>query len=143
MIRNVVDIEKIKCKKDFFVWFIMNCFPKGIDEENDMSMYEVIEENYSFDTNWVNKLTNYYDGVFEENDGYVDNPNSLIAHLNNQCELIIEFHPGDVIFFMNNIKVGCTGLDYSIEAISFDEYIELTKNLCYENKLFCNCSEPR
>lgn len=100
MIRNVVDIEKIKCKKDFFVWFIMNCFPKGIDEENDMSMYEVIE-NYSFDTNWVNKLTNYYDGVFEENDGYVDNPNSLIAHLNNQCD----WDGSDIFSFSNWIGV--------------------------------------
>ena len=113
------------------MWFIMNCFPKGLDEENDMSIYDVIEENYSFDMDCFNKFTNYYDGVFEENDGYVDNPNSIIVQLNNHNELIIEFHPGDVIFFMNNIKIGCTGPDYSIGVIPIDEYIELTKGLCY------------
>ncbi len=134
--RNIVNIEEVICKKDFFVWFIMNCFPEGLDKENDMSIYDVIEENYSFDIDWFNKFTNYYDGVFEENDGYVDNPNSIIVQLNNHNELIIEFHPGDVIFFMNNLKIGCTGPDYSIGVIPIDEYIELTKDLCYENKLF-------
>ena len=134
--RNIVDIRDITCKEDFFVWFIMNCFPKGLDEENDMSIYDVIEENYSLDIDWFNKFTSYYDGVFEENDGYIDNPNSIIVQLNNHKELIIEFHPGDVIFFMNSIKIGCTGAHYSIGAIPMDEYIELTKDLCYENKLF-------
>lgn len=134
--RNIVNIGEVICKKDFFVWFIMNCFPAGLDEENDMSIYDVIEENYSFDMDWFNKFTNYYNGVFEENDGYVDNPNSIIVQLNNHNELIIEFHPGDVIFFMNNLKIGCTGPDYRIGVIPIDKYIELTKDLCYENKLF-------
>ena len=114
----------------------MNCFPEGLDEENDMSIYDVIEENYSFDMDWFNKFTNCCDGVFEENDGYVYNPNSIIVQLNNHNELMIEFHPGDIIFFMNNIKIGCTGPDYSIRAIPMDEYVELTKDLCYESKLF-------
>ena len=37
---------------------------------------------------------------------------------------------------MNNLKIGCTGSDYSIRVIPIDEYIKLTKDLCYENKLF-------
>ena len=131
-----VNIEKVICEKDFIAWFIMNCFPEGLDEENDMSIYDVMEDNYSFDVDWFNKFNNYYDGVFEENDGYVDNPNSIMVQLNNHKELIIEFHPGDIIFFMNNLKIGCTGPDYSIRVIPVDEYIKLTKDLCYENKLF-------
>ena len=133
--RTIVDIEDVKCKKDFFVWFIMNCFPEGLDEENDLSIYDVIEENYSFDMDWFNKFTNYYDGVFEENDGYVDNPNSIMVQLNNHNELIIEFHPGDIIFFMNNVKIGCTGPDYKIRVLSIDEYMEFTKDLGCECEL--------
>ena len=101
--RNIISTEEVICEKDFFAWFIMNCFPEGLDEENDMSIYDVMEDNYSFDMDWFNKFTNYYDGVFEENDGYVDNPNSIRVQLNYHKELIIEFHPGDVIFFMNNL----------------------------------------
>ena len=134
--RNIVNIEEVINKRDFFVWFIMNGFPEGLDKDNDISIYDIIEENYSFDMDWLNKFTNYYDGIFEKNDGYVDNPNAIIVPLNNHNELCIEFHPGDVIFFMNDKKIGCTGPDYSIRVIPIDEYIELTRDLCYENKLF-------
>lgn len=133
--RNIVNVEDVMSKEDFVAWFIMNCFPEGLDEENDMSIYDVMEENYSFDTEWFNKFTCYYDGVFEENDGYVENPNAISVHLNNHNELTIEFHPGDIIFFMNDFEIGCTGPDYRIKVISFAEYCELTRNLGYENKL--------
>lgn len=134
--RNIVKIDKLMKRKDFIVWFIMNCFPEGVDEESDMSIYDVIEENYIFDMDWFNNFTNYYDGVFEENDGYVDNPNSIVVLLNNNNELIIEFHPGYVIFFLNNIEIGCTGPHYNIKSISFNKYIELTENVEYDGKLF-------
>ena len=73
------------------MWFIMNCFPKGLDEENDMSIYDVIEENYSFDMDCFNKFTNYYDGVFEENDGYVETvPGKGVYIANKNKEIIKE-----------------------------------------------------
>lgn len=134
--RNILNLEDVMYKKDFFVWFIMNCFPEGIDEENDMSIYDVIEENYSFDMDWFNELTNFYEGVFEDNDGYTDNPNSFSVYLNNNNELSIEFHPRDVIFFMNDSKIGCTEPDYSIKTVSFSKYLDLTEGLSYESQLF-------
>ena len=133
--RNILNVEEVLCKKDFFIWFIMNSFPVGVDEKNDMSIYDVIEENYTFDMDWYNKFTRYYDGVFDETDGYVDTPNAIFVPLNNG-ELIIEFHPGDIIFIMNNKKIGSTGADYNIGAITMDEYMDLTNNLPYETKLF-------
>lgn len=136
VVRNIVNTEEIICKKDFFVWFIMNCFPEGLDEENDMSIYDVIGENYFFDIDWFNGFTNYYEGVFEENDGYIDNPNSILIKLNNHNELVIEFHPGDIVFYINNEKIGCTGSDYIIRVIGMNKYMELTKDLTYESKLF-------
>ena len=134
--RNILATEAVTSKENFMIWFIMNCFPEGIDEESDMTVYDVIEDNYSFDSEWFDHLTNYYDGVFEENDGYTDNPNSLKVNLNNHNELLVEFHPGDIIFFLNNKEIGCTGPNYEIKAIPFDEYIELTKNLDYYKQLF-------
>ena len=135
MKRNILSIEEVINKKDFIPWFIMNCFPEGLDEANDMSIYDVIVENYSFNVEWYNQLTNYYDGVFDEGDGYVDNPNAISIPLNNN-ELLIEFHPGDVLFYMNAIEIGRTGPDYNIGVISFNEYIDLTRDLSYETKLF-------
>ena len=134
--RKIKSIEEVTSKENFMIWFIMNCFPEGIDEETDMSMYDLIEEEYSFDTEWYDNFTNFYDGVFEENDGYVDDPNAIMIELNNHNELIIEFHPGDVIFFMNDSQIGCTGPEYEIKAITYKEYKELTKDLSPEKKLF-------
>ena len=66
----------------------------------------------------------------------MDDTDSIMIELNNHNELIIEFHPGDVIFFMNNCQIGCTGPEYKIKAITFKEYTELTKDLSLEKKLF-------
>ena len=40
--RNIISVEKIMCDKNFIMWFLMNNFPEGIDEENDLSMNEII-----------------------------------------------------------------------------------------------------
>jgi hypothetical protein len=89
--RNIVNIEEVINKRDFFVWFIMNGFPEGLDKDKDMSIYDVIEENYSFDMDWFNKFTNYYDGIFEENDGYVDNPNAIIISYSDEDLIYMQY----------------------------------------------------
>ena len=33
--RNIISVEKIMCDKNFIIWFLLNNFAEGIDEEND------------------------------------------------------------------------------------------------------------
>ena len=62
--RELVDIKVFENSKDIFIWFLMNGFPEGLDEENDMALAEIIEEVFIIDTKTVDEFTGYYDGVY-------------------------------------------------------------------------------
>ena len=46
--------------------------------------------------NWYNKFTGWHPGIFDESDGYSDDPGSIRIALANGIELRAEFHPGDM-----------------------------------------------
>jgi len=80
-------------------------------------------------------LTQYYDGVFDEYDGYVECPNAIRLDLNgNTYE--VEFHPGDTVYYLNGEQLGCTGPEYSIRKISLDQFKEFSKDISCKEKLF-------
>ena len=65
----MVSLEDLEFKnKKFWTGFIISSFPTSLNEETDMTLYELIEENemVHIDINWWNDFTKYYDGVFEE-----------------------------------------------------------------------------
>ena len=64
-------------------------------------MTELIQEKCILDKDWIDNLTSYYDGVFDENDGYVDTPKAVAIKLSNGDEFCVEFHPGDTIYYIN------------------------------------------
>ena len=70
--------------KYFGVWFLMNNFPEGINILNDCSIAEIVEENCNIEKAWVDDLTGYYHGVFEENDVYVENPKTIMLRLSSE-----------------------------------------------------------
>lgn len=123
--------------KDFWTNFIMTSFPTSLDTEADEGLCEMIEENDSIvtDINWWTNFTKYYDGVLEESDGYIDDPETLVCPLTGTQTLKIEFHPGDTVFYVNNKQIGCTGGEYSIQVFPFSDllkYMELRK----DNRIF-------
>ena len=71
-------------------------------------MTELIQEKCILDKDWIDNLTSYYDGVFDENDGYVDTPKAVAIKLSNGDEFCVEFHPGDTIYYINDVQIGCT-----------------------------------
>ena len=75
--RELVDISLIEDCKDILLWFLMNGFPEGLDEDSDKAITEIIEEHFDIDRNVIDEFTGYYDGVFDDNDGYVDAPKSV------------------------------------------------------------------
>ena len=85
-------------------------------------------ENGMLDTSWWDKFTKYYDGVLEESDGYVDEPEILICELAPIQTLKIEFHPGDTVYFINDKQIACTGGHYDIQVIPFKELLNSIKD---------------
>ena len=67
--------------RDFWVGYMATSFPTAWEEETDMSLTELMIENGMCDTGWWDNFTKYYDGVLEESDGYVDEPETLICEL--------------------------------------------------------------
>ncbi len=54
---------------------------------------------------WWNEFTGWYPGIFEESDGYSDDPATVRVALANDVELRIEFHPGDNDWFLRGAAV--------------------------------------
>lgn len=123
--------------KSFWPGFIVSSFPTSLDEEADMGLWELIGENelVDIDIDWWNDFTKYYDGVLEETDGYIDEPEMLICKLTDAQTLRIEFHPGDIVYYVNDKQIACTGGEYKIQIFPFADllkYMESQK----DNRLF-------
>ena len=131
--RNIISYESIKDNNDFWLYFIMTNFPESLDEITDKTCMEIIEENYTMNEEWINKFIKCYDGIFDESDGYVDNPNTLKIILATRDIFYIEFHAGDTIYYINDEEIGCTGPHYQIKKIDLEEYLNYTDML--DNKI--------
>lgn len=129
--RKIVKYDDIKENKDFWRYFFCVNFPCAEDEDSDMSLLEIIEEKYDISKKWQDEFTGFYEGVFDKNDGYVNNPSTLEIELKKGIYLFIEFHPGDTMYFLNDNKIGCTGPEFFIRKISWTDFE------CYTRELDC------
>ncbi len=64
--------------KKFWTGFVATSFPAALDEASDMSLDEIVEENGLDDCDWWDAFTGYYEGILEESDGYLENPQTLV-----------------------------------------------------------------
>jgi hypothetical protein len=121
----------------FWSMFFSKCYPNGYYQEKDIELSEYIRTKYNLSLDWVDEFTKYYDGVLDDEDGYVENPRKVSLELNDKNLLEIEFHPGDTIFYLNKENIGCTGPHFYIHKISWVELNELiVKSIFFEDKFF-------
>lgn len=109
MIRQISIHEVEFSNLNFWNYFFHVGFPRGYNTETNMTVGEMVDEIMPYNIEWVDRFTQSYDGVLDECDGYLENPTTLTAHLNCHEVLKIEFHPGDVIFFINEKNIGSIG----------------------------------
>ena len=79
--RKIVQYDDVKENKDFWRYFFCVNFPCAEDKDSDMSLLEIIEEKYEISKKWQDEFTGFYEGVFDENDGYVNDPSTLKIEL--------------------------------------------------------------
>lgn len=130
-----INFNELLSNKNFIPWFLMNNFPEGINKTTDSTLSELIQENFDIETSWVNQLTGYYDEVFEESDGYIENPKSVELKLNEKQKFSVEFHPGDTLYYLDEIQIGSTGPSYTIRTIPFKIFLDCTNNIILNEKL--------
>lgn len=123
--------------RQFWTGYIVTSFPTALDEESDMTLYDLAEENeiIDIDINWWNEFTRYYDGIFEKSDGYLDEPEMLMCKLTDTQTLKIEFHPGDTVFYINDRQIACTGGEYKIQIFPFADLLDYMESQ-KDNRLF-------
>lgn len=134
--KNNVNYMDLSSNSKFIMWFLSCNFPEAIDSETDYSLSEIIQENCVIDKKFIDDLTGYYEGVFEENDGYIDHPKCISFDLHTGERYCIEFHPGDTIYYINDMQIGCTGPDYSIKHILLSKFLQYTKDLSEIEKFY-------
>ena len=118
-------VEDIDCL-DFWISYFGCCYPSGYDESNDISVSELMEELCTEEVgNWWEQFIGYYEGVLDESDGYLDNPTTLEEELLPDKILKIEFHPGDILYFINDEQIGSTGPHYELRTIAYKEVEKL------------------
>lgn len=119
---HIKDIDNL----NFWINYFGCSYPNSYDEENDISVSDIMLELYTqeIESYWK-KFTGYYPGIFDECDGYVDNPTTLETPFAKDKTLKIEFHPGDTIYFINGKEIGCTGPHWKLQMIAFDEIEQL------------------
>lgn len=117
----------------FWYTFFASSYPNGYDEELDMSVEEIVGE--LADSDWWDEFTGYYEGVFEECDGYLDEPRTMEFELAVDQKLTIEFHPGDIVYYVNGEVLGCTGPHWKLQVIPFAELQKL-EEVSGGNELF-------
>lgn len=117
----------------FWYGFWAGSYPNGYDEELDMSVEEIVGE--LADPDWWDEFTGYYDGVFEECDGYLDEPRTMEFELAADQKLTIEFHPGDIVYYINGEVLGSIGPHWKLQVVKYTD-LEKVEGLECGNELF-------
>ena len=81
-------------------------------------MYELCTEEIG---SWWERFTGYYAGVLDESDGYLEEPTTLEVLLAKDRVLKIEFHPGDILYFINDELIGSTGPHWKLQTVPYEE----------------------
>ena len=128
---KIITLEDLTfTNKKFWHCFIASAFCSvAYDEETDLSLTEIIEDNDLADTEWWDQFTGYYDGVIDDADGYVDDPRTFIYDLTPTQTLKIEFHPGDIVYYVNDEQIGCTGGEYQLQVFPFADLLKYTEEI--------------
>ena len=113
---------------EFWMGFMATSFPNSLEEETDLSLTDLMVDEGMDNTSWWRNFTKYYDGVIDESDGYLENPEMLTCELTPTQTLKIEFHPGDTVYYINNERIACTGPHYIIQVIPFKELLNFMED---------------
>lgn len=116
-----VGIDEIGIEnKRFWHGFFLSSYPCAYSDELDLSLNDLADKiSDSGDLKWWNEFTGWYDGILEECDGYLDEPAYVEADFLGD-KLKVEFHPGDICFYLNGTEIGSTGPCYKLNSLPFD-----------------------
>jgi len=116
-----IDLSEVNLyNQNFWGYFFKVNFPNAYIDDEDLSLDEILDPYEPVDElEWTNTFTQYYDGVFDETDGYLDTPTVLETKISSDKTLKIEFHPGDTLYYINEVEIGSTGPHWKLHVLSY------------------------
>ncbi|MCI8649238.1 MAG: immunity protein 19 [Anaerotruncus sp.] len=105
--------------RNFWEYFFGSSYPNAYDETSDTCVIDLLGEPSAELVAWADELTQYHDGILEECDGYLEHPSTLETMLPDGQQFKIEFHPGDILFFLDGTEIGCTGPHWELQKIPY------------------------
>ena len=123
-------MKKVSMKDIDNLYFWVNYFgcsyPNAYDEEEEVSASDIMQEMLTEEGGrWWAQFPGFYDGILEQNDGYLDEPATLEVMMAQDKYAKIEFHPGDTLYYINGEKIGSTGPHWEIRKIPYEEVRQL------------------
>lgn len=126
---------KILTNPDFWFCYLVSSFGQigePFAPEFLSNIFNINEENT---IEWWNNFTGYYEGIFDETDGQVENPNTISIEFQNQVNLVIEFHAGDTYYYLENsitkefVNLGTIGGHWILPMLRWNEIVSLSQNV--------------
>lgn len=128
--KKQIDIKELDFdKQNFWISFFSASYPNGVDEETDFTLYDILDEADLVNKevmDWWEEFTGYYEGVLDETDGYLEEPTTLEVSVNETETLKVEFHPGDIIYYMNDKEIGSTGPHFELQTMAYKKIEQIS-----------------
>lgn len=135
-----IDISTLRFhNKNFWIGFFCSAYLNTADEETDSSIYDILDEAGIVNKeaiNWWEEFCGYYEGVLDETDGYLEEPAALEVSISSMETLKIEFHPGDIIYYLNNEEIASLGPHFRLQVMPYKKIEEISKKKCGKELYF-------
>lgn len=116
------------------ILLLMN-FPFASDPEAEQMLDEFLIENYEMPSEeWFTEVSGDVDENGEEILPFKGTVYSFV--INPQVTLVVEFHPYEVIYFLNDVFIGNSGGHFMLSLFSWEEFLKIIRVRSNDTMLF-------
>lgn len=114
-----IEFESVRNNRYFWLYYISTAFPNAYDEETEVSLSELIYEEY--DTHDAQEWSNNFVQYIDEDMEYIDTPNTIELSLNGN-NFRTEFQPFETVYYLNDKEIGNTGGHFKLHTLSWKNF---------------------
>ncbi|TBO40569.1 Imm19 family immunity protein [Pedobacter kyonggii] len=107
------------------ILLLMN-FPFASDPEAEQMLDEFVAENYEIPSEeWFTEVSGDVDANGEEVSPWNGTVFSFV--INEEVTLVVEFHPFEVVYFLNDVFIGNSGGHFMLSLLSWQEFLKIVE----------------
>ena len=117
----------------FFWDEVLHLHIQAVDNKREMNFGEIWDDELAPASLNVKESTKYWEELSQseletvENQGRIENPNTLLLTVNKDITLKMEFHPCYTFYFLNNILIGEISGHFHLRYITYPELLKIAK----------------